>query len=263
MVKQEESELPDSDANSIFETPFDSPLYPRFPMEMRNVEIMTVFYRSDMEAARGLIPAPLELKSDIVIIHIYHMHDADMFGDYYESALQLPVALPGTGVRGAYSPYLYLSSAGAVAVGREIYGQPKKGGEPRLEVRGDLFVGTVRRNGIDVITATMPYKVRRAELPEMLEFGDFRTNINLKIINGADGKIAIRQLTARRFENVRVRECWSGPATIELRPNAQAPVYKLPVREMIAGFYWRTDFVLPWGQVLHDYLATEASDNEA
>ena len=249
--------------SNVFETPFDNPLYPRFPMEMRDVEILTVFYRTDIEAAQGLIPAPLELKSDIVIIHIYHMHDADMFGDYYESAVQLPVTLPGTDVSGAYSPYLYLSSVGAVAVGREIYGQPKKGGEPRLEVRGDLFVGTVRRNGIDVITATMPYKVRRAELSDLLSYSDFRTNINLKVVNGVDGKIAIRQLTARRFENVRVRECWSGPATMELRPNAQAPVYKLPVLEMIAGFYWRADFVLPWGQVLHDYLATEASDDDA
>jgi acetoacetate decarboxylase len=261
VVKREASALPGNDANSILETPFDNPLYPRFPMEMRNVEIMTVFYRTDRDAARRLIPAPLALENDIVIVHIYHMHDSDMFGDYYESAVQLPVAMPGTGARGAYSPYLYLSSIGAVAVGREIYGQPKKGGEPRLEARGDLFVGRVSRNGIDVITATMPYKTRRAELSEMLEISDFRTNINLKIINGVDGKIAIRQLTARRFENVRVRECWAGPATMELRPNAQAPVYMLPVREMIAGFYWRTDFVLPWGDVLHDYLATEAGEN--
>jgi len=252
-----------NEANSIFETPFDSPIYPRFPMEMRNVEILTVFYRTDIDAARRLIPAPLELTSDTVIVHIYHMRDADMFGKYYESALQLPVTLPGTDLSGAYSPYLYLSSMGAVAVGREIYGQPKKGGEPRLEVRGDLFVGTVSRNGIDVITATLPYKTQRAELSEMLKVGDFRTNINLKVVNGVDGKIAIRQLTARRFEDVRVHECWSGPATIELRPNAQAPVYKLPVREMIAGFYWRTDFVLPWGQVLHDFLATEDGADEA
>ena len=245
------------DPNSLFETPFDSPLYPHFPMEMRNTEILTVFYRTDRVAAQRLIPAPLQLDSDIVIVHIYHMNDSDMFGDYYESAVQLAVSLPGMDVNGAYSPYLYLGSAGAVSVGREIYGQPKKDGDPRLESRGDLFVGTVTRNGIDVITATLPYKVRRADLSELLQFADFRTNINLKVIAGVDGKIAIRQLTARRFEDVRVHECWSGPATMELRPNAQAPVYKLPVREVLAGFYWRTDFVLPWGTVLHDYLKDE------
>jgi acetoacetate decarboxylase len=242
--------------DDIFETPFDSPLYPHFPMEMRNVEILTAFYRTDLAAAQRLIPAPLAAASDIVIVHVYHMHDADSFGDYYESAVQLPVTLAGSDeVAGAYSPYLYLGSDGAVAVGREIYGQPKKGGEPRLEARGDLLVGVVARNGIDVITATLPYKQRRADPAELLRYGDFRTNINLKVITGVDGAAAIRQLTARQFENVRVHECWSGPATVELRPNAQAPVYRLPVREMLAGFYWRTDFVLPYGRVLHDYLA--------
>ncbi len=222
---------------------------------MRNVEILTTFYRTELAAARRLIPPPLELAGDIVIVHIYHMHDADSFGDYYESAVQLPVVLPGRDITGAYSPYLYLGSDGAVAVGREVYGQPKKGGEPRLEVRGDLWVATVSRNGIEVITATLPYKQRRADPADLLQYGDFRTNINLKVIPGVDGQIAIRQLTARRLENVRISECWSGPGTVELRPNAQAPVYRLPVREMLNGYYWRTDFVLPYGQVLHDYLA--------
>src|SRR5207248_8184552 len=128
---------------------------------MRNVEILTVFYRTDPAAIRRLVPRPLEPAGAVVIVHIYHMHDADMFGDSSESAVQLPVTLPGQALAGAYSPYLYLGSMGAVAVGREIYGQPKKDGAPRLEVRGDLWVGTVARNGIDVITATLPYKARR------------------------------------------------------------------------------------------------------
>ena len=245
-----------------FATPFDNPLVPRFPMEMRNTEILTVFYRTDPARARQLIPAPLETVGDLVIIHIYHMHDSDWFGQYHESAVQIPVRLPGTDPRtdivGAYSPYLYLQSDGAVATGREIYGQPKKGGEPKLEVRGDLMVGTVSRNGIDVITVTMAYKQQRAALADMAELGDFRTNINLKVVPNVDGTDAIRQLTARTLANVTVHECWRGEATVELRPNAQAPVYKLPVLEVVQGFYWRTDFSLPWGRVIHDYLDTSA-----
>src|SRR5262245_15216538 len=99
--------------DDIFETPFDNPLYPHFPLEIRNVEILTAYYRTDPAASRALIPPPLEPSSEIVIVHVYHMHDADMFGDYFESAVQLPVSLPGTEVTGAYSPYLYLSSDGA------------------------------------------------------------------------------------------------------------------------------------------------------
>jgi acetoacetate decarboxylase len=242
--------------NQTFSTPFDNPIIPRFPMEMRNTEILTVFYRTDPDAARRLVPEPLEVTSDLVIVHVYHMNDADWFGNYYESAVQIPVRLRGTNITGVYSPYLYLGSAGAVAVGREVYGQPKKDGDPRLEVRDDLFVGTVTRNGIDVLTATMAYKQQRAELSAMTAYADFRTNINLKVIPNVDGTTAVRQLTARAFQDVRVHECWRGPATMELRPNAQAPVYRLPVRDVLEGFYWRVSFVLPFGDVIHDYLAT-------
>lgn len=244
---------------TTFETPFDNPLVPRFPMEMRNTEILTAFYRTDIECSRRLIPAPLEVISDLVIVHVYHMNDSDWFGNYYESAVQIPVRLAGTNIVGAYSPYLYLGSDGAVAAGREIYGQPKKGGNPRLEVREDLFVGTVARNGIDIITVTLPYKQQTAQSEELSKYGDFRTNINLKVIPNIDGSDAIRQLTARTFENLRVHECWRGAATVELRPNAQAPVYRLPVRDMIEGFYWRADFVLPFGQIIHDYLEKDGS----
>ena len=56
-----------------------------------------------------------------------------------------------------------------------MHGQPKKGGEPRLEHRGDLVVGVVARNGIDVMTGTLAYKQRRCPrrqrpfLPEILD----------------------------------------------------------------------------------------------
>jgi acetoacetate decarboxylase len=35
----------------------------------------------------------------------------------------------------------------------------------------------------------------------------------------------------------------------------QAPVYRLPVEEMLDGFYWRADFTLVAGTIVHDYLA--------
>jgi acetoacetate decarboxylase len=186
------------------------------------------------------------------------MNDSDWFGNYYESAVQILVRLRD-GPVGAFSPYLYLGNDGAVATGREIYGQPKKGGEPWLGVRDDLFVGTVKRNGIDVITLTMAYKQTRAQPDEMTAYGDFRTNINLKVTPNVDGSDAIRQLTARTFAELQLHECWRGAVTVELRPNAQAPVYRLPVREMLDGFYWRADFVLPFGRVIHDYLAKQDS----
>lgn len=237
-----------------FSTPWDAPLVPPFPFGFRDAKILTLVWRSDPAAIAALLPPPLEPTGDLVLAHIYDMGDVDYLGSYRECNVMVGARLPQTGDQGAYSPYLFLSSDIGVAHGREVHGQPKKLAEPRLEARGDLLVGTVTRNGIDVLTGTMAYKQRRDRLESLAALMDFTLNLNLKAVDHIDGRPAIRQLTSRRLADVRVHECWSGPCTVELRPNAQAPVFRLPVLEHLTGFYWRADFTLVAGRVIYDYL---------
>jgi acetoacetate decarboxylase len=238
------------DARETGGTPWGAPLVPDLPLRMRDTEILTVFYRTDPDAAERLLPTSLALLDPLVIVHLYRMHDAEWFGAYGESAVQLPVRHEGSGTEGAYSPLLFVESDGAVAAGREIYGQPKKGGKIDLRARGDLLVGRLRRNGIDVLTATMPYKQTAAAPEELERHAAFRTNLNLKVVAGVEGGAVVRELTARTLGDVVVHEAWRGPGTVELRPNAQAPVHLLPVREVVEAFHWRVDFTLEYGRVL-------------
>jgi acetoacetate decarboxylase len=242
-----------------FSTPWDAPTIPPFPFSFRNVEVLTLVWRTSATAVARVLPPPLEPTSDVVFAHIYRMTDADWLGPYGESNVSIGARLPSANVTGSYSPYLFLSSEVGVSHGREVHGQPKKLGEPKLEHRGDLVVGAVARNGIDVITGTMAFKQRRDTLDRLTRHFDFAENINLKAVDHIDGRPAIRQLTARRLANVVVHECWSGPCTVELRPNAQAPVYRLPVLEMLDGVHWRADFTLVQGRVIHDYLASKGA----
>jgi acetoacetate decarboxylase len=251
------------DPSTTFSTPADAPLFPEFPFRFRDVLILTVSYRTDPGAIQALLPAPLEATGDRVIVHIYQMNDTDAFGTYNESAVQVPVRYPPTGERGAFSPYLFLDHDGAIAMGREVYGQPKKFGRPSIRFRGDLVVGRVRRNGIDVITATLPYKTISSSFAEMNADLAFLTNFNLKVVPSVTGQDGIRQITARDLLEVKVHECWKGPATVELRPNAQAPVYRLPVLEMGPGYLWRCDFTLGFGRVVHDYTDERAPSDQA
>ncbi len=235
-------------------TPWDAPTVPRFPFTVRDVEVLTLVWRTTEAAVARLLPPPLEPTSDVVLAHIYRMNDTEWLGPYGESNVSIGCRLPGTDLAGSYSPYLFLSSEVGVVHGREIHGQPKKIGEPKLEYRGDLVVGTVTRNGIEVITGTLPYKQRRDGLDSLKAHFDFAENINLKATDHIDGRPAIRQLTARRLTDVVVHECWGGPCTVELRPNAQAPVHRLPVVDMLDGVHWRADFTLVAGRIIHDYL---------
>lgn len=251
-----------------FSTPWDAPLVPPFPFTFRDAEVLTLAYKTEPAAIEALLPPPLEPTGDVVLIHIYHMHDVEWIGEYGECNVMVGARLPQTGEKGAYSPYLFLNTDVGVAHGREVHGQPKKWADPRLEARGDAWVGTVTRNGIEVITGTLPYKHQKDTLDSLSDLMDFATNINLKAVDHIEGKAAIRQLTSRQLGDVSVHECWSGPCTVELRPNVQAPVYRLPVKDMLSGFYWRADFTLVPGRVIHDYLehhdeTTEGGDHSS
>ena len=236
-----------------FSTPWDAPMIPPFPFRFRNAEILTLYWRTDPAAMQFLLPPPLRALGDVACVHIYQMNDTDWLGPYSEANVMFGAQLPGK-ASGAYSPWLVLSSDIGVAHGREVHGQPKKLGKPALDMRGDLMVGIVARNGIDVITATLPYKQKAVGADALKPYFDFATNLNLKAVDHIDGRPAIRQLTSRRLAEVVVHEAWSGPCTVELRANAQLPVFRLPVLEPLTGFYWRADFTLVPGEIIHDYL---------
>jgi acetoacetate decarboxylase len=224
-------------------TPREAPLVPPFPIGYRNASVLTACYRTDTDAIDALLPAPLRRVSDVVMVHIYDMPDVDHMGAVRECNVMVGAAF---------------GNGGDLAVGREVHGQPKKLAHPRLEHRGDLTVGSVERNGIEILTATMAYKQRRAELAELAEHFEFAENLNYKAIPQIDGSPAIAQITARRLSELHVHECWRSPCSVELRANVQAPVYLLPVRVSLDAFFWRADFTLVPGRVLHDYLGEGA-----
>ena len=244
-----------SNAPTQWSTPIDAPLSPSFPYSYRSVEVLTLVYRTDPTAIRKSLPEPLVPVGDHVLVHIYNMPDTDFLGPYNECNVMVGAELPGRAV-GGFSPYFLINSDGGLALGREIHGQPKKWGEPKIEYRGDLIVGTAERNGITCLTGTMAYKQQRGSLEDLKAATfDFALNINYKVIPHIDGRPAVRQITGRRLMDVKIHECWRGPCTVELRPNAQFPVYRLPVLGECEGYYWKADFTLVAGEILHDYLA--------
>jgi acetoacetate decarboxylase len=209
-------------------------------------------YRTDRDVADALIPAPLALQSDLAVVHVYRMHDAEWFGAYCESAFQLPVTTPD-GRPAVYSPFLVLESDGAVATGRETYGQPKKLGAVSLAPDGDLLVGRVARNGIEIATATMCWKQTACSSEELDRFvPGSGLNVNLRVRQD-EGAMFTRELVARSFEDVVLHEAWTGPGTLELRPNAQVPVHILAVREVVLAVHRIMDITLAPGSVGHRY----------
>lgn len=244
--------------NQIWSTPTTAPLYPNFPIEYRNVSILSLVYRTDLKLIQADLPPGLSAISDCVMVHCYDMPDVQGMGQVTEANVMVGVKtqFDGSEISGGFSTNLIISSDVGLAQGREVHGQPKKLGQVKLDTRGDTLVAEIWRNDIRILRATTPYKYQKSEISELAQTFEFKRNINHKVIPQIDGSLAVNQITARTLADVEVLECWAGPATVELAPHIQVPMYHHPVIEPLVAYYWKANFKLQPGEVLHDYLAT-------
>ena len=192
------------DPLDIASTPSGAPLVPPLPVRLRRTEILTIVYRTSRAAAASLIPQPPRLASDLCVLHVYHMHDAEWFGVYCESAWQ---------------------------------------------------IARRHRCGLCVATATMCWKQRAAsggELTRLVPGAD--VNVNPRVRQEEEGVVS-RELVARGFDDVAEHESWVGPATLEVRANAQLPVHLLAVGEVVLGLHRMVDLTPSPGRVIHRYRA--------
>jgi acetoacetate decarboxylase len=245
--------------NQVWSTPVKSPLYPTFPIEYKNVKILSIVYRSEIELIQADLPKGLSATSDCVMVHCYDMPDVQGMGQVQEANVMVGVKadFDGVDLSGGFSTNLIISSDVGLAQGREVHGQPKKLGNVNLLVKGDTQVAEIWRNDIRAFRATTPYKYQRSEIAELENVFSFKNNINHKVIPNIDGTIAINQITTRTLRDVEVHEFWSGPATVELAPHIQVPLYRHPVIEPLFACYWVADFKLKPGEIVHDYLVGE------
>lgn len=243
--------------------PMASPSYPRGPYRFIDREYLIVAYESDPQAIRAALPEPLEPDgSDTVLYEFIRMPDSAGFGDYTESGVVIPALYRGEHVN--FTAQMYLDDEPPIAGGREIWGFPKKHASPTLGIRHDTLTGVLEYAGIVVAVATMGYKHQhllydvdgRKQCSSDSIVGKMgKTQVNLKLIPDVDGAPAIAQLVGYNLTDIQVKGAWSGPARLQLFAHVNAPVADLPVHRVAGGLHFIADLTLPYGRVLHDYLA--------
>ena len=82
-----------------------------------------------------------------------------------------------------------------------------------------------------------------------------KLNVNLKFIPDVDGKPKIVQLVGYHLSDITLKGAGAGPARLHLVPHVNCRVADLPVRKIMFGRHIIADLTLPYGEVLHDYLA--------
>lgn len=235
--------------------PPGNPSYPAGPYRFVNREYFIITYESEPDAIRRLLPEPLQPDgSNRVLYEWINMPDSSGFGSYQESGVVIPCMFDGEPVK--YTAMMFLNDEPPITAGREIWGFPKRWGEPLLEVRHDTLTGTLEYSGERVAMGTMAYKHENlCRDPEECKDRLAGTQVNLKLLPNVDGKPAIAQLVAYNLTDINLKGYWGGPARLHLVPHVNAPVADLPIRKIVTGQHFIADLTLPYGRVLHDYLA--------
>jgi acetoacetate decarboxylase len=237
-------------ADLAYTVPNSDPLYPSPPWVYKGNRSLLIVFKSDPEVLRKIVPAPLIPNPDgTVAVWIGEYKVVEPFVlPYIEFGMSITSTLNGKSVE--YSTNLYLDDDAAITAGREIWGWPKKHAVMSYQQNGGKVVASVKRKGIEIVRltfeATGDLPIKPAE-PLMLA--------NLKTIPSvrAGTKPDVQQITGTPYsETVRVLK--SGKATLQLRSSPDDPLGKIPVKEILDAMYSESNFVLPLGEVLHDYL---------
>jgi acetoacetate decarboxylase len=240
------------DVARLFTTPVDAPAYAPTRYQFTNREYLNIYYRTDSEALRRLVPEPLTVTNPVVRFEIMRMPDVTGLGDYTEAG-QL-VAVEHEGDAGEFSLAMYVDSVPAISSGREYSAYPKKSGSPSLYVDSDTLVGTLDYGTLRVATATMGYK-HHAMDPDEARAEICSPNFMIKTIPDYDGTLRVCDLVRTRVTDVTVKSAFTGPARLELFAHVMAPLSDLPVLEIVRASHIVTDLSLNPVQPVYDYLA--------
>jgi acetoacetate decarboxylase len=236
---------------NAFAMPLHNPAFPVGPYRFVDREYLIITYRTDPDQLRKLIPAPLQMAEPIVRYEFINMPDSTGFGHYCESGQVIPVTLDG--VAGGYVHSMYLNDHPPIAAGRELWGFPKKLGEPELRVHKDTLIGTLDYSDFRIATGTMGYKHHALDI-ETIKKSMASPTFLLKIIPHVDGSARICELVQYSLTDIVIKGAWSGPGALQLNPHALAPVADLPVLEIISAVHIMADLTLPLGTVAYDYF---------
>lgn len=245
------------DILKIGATPLVSTPGPLVPHRFNKREYLYIYYETDPEALRAVLPEPLEMvEAPLVRFEIMKMPDSTGFGFYCESGQAIPCTLNGE--RGDYLHMMFLDNFEAIVGGREFHAYPKKLGWPKLFVDDNTLIGTLdygKDCKFRVANATMDYKYHAMD-PEVALSKLTEPTFMLKMMRDYDGSLLKCEMARvlNPVEKVEILEAWIGDARLQLFDHVKCPLGDLPVRRIVGAEYIVANITLGRPEPVYDYL---------
>lgn len=233
-----------------FTNPIVSDLYGKPPLVWKDMDIHLVVYETDIENIRRVVPEPLNVRSNIVIVWHSKFLLGTTQGAFSETAIYVQVEY--NGLEGDYEPFLYVNNHLPLTAGREIWGYQKKMAEIEIVPEMEAVRAQTNRLGHQIIKALVVprYEASMNEIPWSRD-GVF----SLKYIPSAEAEgTPVRELvlTEGKFTAAEGK-FFGGPASVTFERSEIDPTYILEPKKVIGGFSGKGDLYLPFGKIVCDY----------
>ena len=238
--------------DEIANMPAFSPYYPKLPSRYRNARFQFVYFRADVSAVDGVLPACFEPSEDGFCAAVgLSIPWAANYGKFDESFLVVKCTWEGK--TGYFVPVAFLNSRSSIPAGREIYGTPKVFADLEVAMDERVMYTNTWLAGVSAmsIRSTMTREAAFEDMPKL------DPGWRLKVIPRADREGAeVMQIIdcSRVIADVTVHECRAGEGVVEFN---SMPTYDLSAfvpREYYGAYYLEMDYTEGYGEIVHDFL---------
>eukprot|EP01100_Stratorugosa_tubuloviscum_P007259 TRINITY_DN303_c0_g5_i1.p1 TRINITY_DN303_c0_g5~~TRINITY_DN303_c0_g5_i1.p1 ORF type:complete len:531 (-),score=225.77 TRINITY_DN303_c0_g5_i1:92-1684(-) len=229
-----------------------APSYQRSKLFLENREYLRIYYESDEQAIRNYVPSELIVNNQNIVIIQWITTNGTGVGDYSKLDVLIPCQTQN-GINCLFSVQSYMNNSAPITMGREVWGEPQKYAEPKLQVEKDTLNATLNYCSLPVAFGSMSFKHHKIDHQIAQQLLNL-PHVNIKLLPNEQGNAQIAQLVLQSHEQVQIYSAWEGPARLHLIPHVNAPLSELPVKKVIGAQNILCDLVIPQGKVIHNYL---------
>jgi acetoacetate decarboxylase len=249
----------DLKGRSGFSMPLGGSLYPEPPHHFHGARQAWATYEADPARVRSMLPPGVEPDSDPPICQLWVCdYPSTTFGPYLEAFIMVRVVVDG--VRYWYQPVIFTNREPALAAGREIWGFAKKIADLDWREEAEQIIFTVDRpRGKRIATFAMTRdRIAKVEEVEGLPV------LSLRYLPPSDperlpaaAELVRLDVSGAMHESPGLGPLlWAGRASVTMdSPSEVDPWHLLGPLKILGGYVQTTDFSLPLGKVVKDYVA--------
>ena len=227
----------------IYSSPQSAPLYAAPPYKYNSYRKVSVFCRVAESEIRRFLPPAFDVRGDVIEFFIMNVPDGGALGSYKEGGIVVPVSYSGRS--GGHVLYEIVTNDDSMAVGREVWGYPKKMGNVEWWDNGGLSAkASLSRRGTDLIKIEFTGNGQNFEKPVL------HPRFQTRIVPSPEGPEVQTQIIENSLGESLIRNHSTGTATIELGGNPSDPFSDFKISDIVGAEFVVADFVLGYGKVV-------------